>query len=313
MCYGDGAKRASAARPMGSRTFVRSPAVRTSSLRSHFLVGAVALCATWPLPPRAQAHDADPRREPSAERAPRAQGPAAAQSGAILELAGDLRPEAAADLAFKIGGQLISVKVERGQRVKKGQLLAVLSDGEARAQHAQADAAVSQARAQLALARDNEARAATLVAANAAPGSQAIAVKLQAETAEAALMQAQAARDLAATALVNHQLKAPFDGEIVKVPDGTGMIVGAGTPLFRLESLDRLVLRATIAESDVDRIRAGDEVTIEANNGRKVVGKVRLVLRSLDTSRRAPIEVSVPNQDQGLIAGSYVRATCASR
>ena len=332
--YEDGAKRASRARPMGPRTilvssavagpapqaprlptseFIRSPVGRASRFGSLTVVGVVALCATWPLQSPAQAHDADPKREASSVRAPRVQGPAAAESGATLELAGDLRPEAAADLAFKIGGQLIAVKVERGQRVKKGQLLAVLSDGEARAQHAQAEAAVSQARAQLALARDNEARAATLVAANAAPGSQAIAVKLQAETAEAALMQAQAARDLAATALVNHQLKAPFDGEIVKVPDGTGMIVGAGTPLFRLESLDRLVLRATIAEADVDRIRAGDEVTIEANNGRKVVGKVRLVLRSLDSSRRAPIEVSVPNQDQGLIAGSYVRATSAAR
>lgn len=256
----------------------------------------------------ASAHDVDVPRESGRQT----QGPAAAQSGATLELAGDLRPEAAADLAFKIGGQLLSVKVERGQRVKKGQLLAALSDGEARAQLAQAEAAVAQARAQLALARDNEARAATLVAANAAPGSQAIAVKLQAETAEAALLQAQAARDLAGTSLQNHQLKAPFDGEITRVPDGTGMIVGPGTPLFRLEALDRLVLRASVAEADVDRIRVGDDVTVESNNGKKVVGKVRLVLRSLDSSRRAPIEVSVPNQDQGLIAGSYVRASCAA-
>jgi HlyD family secretion protein len=257
----------------------------------------------------AYAHDAEQRTDPARAGV---QGPAAAPSGTALELAGDLRPELASDLAFKIGGQLLSVKVERGQRVKKGQILALLSDGEARAQLAQAEAAVAQARAQLALARDNEARAATLVAANAAPGSQAIAVKLQAETAEAALLQAQAARDLAATQLANHQLKAPFDGELTKVPDGTGMIVGAGTPLFRLETLDKLLLRATVTEADVDRIKLGDAVTIEGNNGHKVVGKVRLVLRSLDSSRRAPIEISVPNQDQSMIAGSYVRATCAA-
>jgi RND family efflux transporter MFP subunit len=228
-----------------------------------------------------------------------------------LEVAGDLRPEAAADLAFKIAGQLQSVRVERGQRVKRGQLLAALSDGEARAQLAQAEAAVAHARAQLALAKDNEARAATLVAANAAPGSQAIAVKLQAESATAALAQAAAARDLAAAALANHQLRAPFDGEIVKVPDGTGQIVAPGTPLFRLETLDKLVLRATVAESEVDRVKVGDEVSIEGRDGRRVIGKVKVVLRSLDSSRRAPIEVSVPNQDKALLAGSYVRAKCA--
>lgn len=301
--------RASPARPMTARRNDRPRHGWAPALKTFVYLSAACVCAgAWPR----SSHANESQRESSAEHAPRVQGPSAAQSGGTLELAGDLRPDAAADLAFKIGGQLIAVKVERGQRVKKGQLLALLSDGEARAQLAQAEAAVAQARAQLALARDNEARAATLVAANAAPGSQAIAVKLQAETADAALLQAQAARDLAATALLNHQLKAPFDGAIVKVPDGTGMIVGAGTPLFRLESLDRLVLRATIAESDVDRIRVGDEVTIEANSGRKLSGKVRLVLRSLDSSRRAPIEVSVPNQDQALIAGSYVRASCAA-
>jgi membrane fusion protein (multidrug efflux system) len=231
-----------------------------------------------------------------------------------LQLAGDLRPEAAADLAFKISGQLLSVKVERGQRVKKGQLLAALAETEARAQLAQAEAAVAQNQAQLALARDNEARAAALVAANAAPGSQAIAVRLQAEAAQAALLQAQAARDLAAAALANHQLKAPFDGEIVRVPDGVGQIVAPGTVLFRLEALDRLLLRTTVSEADIDRIHVGDEVVIEAHNGRKLVGKVKLVLRSLEaTSRRAPIEVIVPNQDRALIAGSYVRATHQAR
>lgn len=226
-----------------------------------------------------------------------------------LEFAGDLRPEASADLAFKIAGQLQSIKVERGQVVKKGQLLAALADGEARAQLAQTEAAVAQAKAQLALARDNEARAQTLVAQGAAPGSQAIALKLQADSAYAAFLQAQAAHDLAVTTATNHQLKAPFDGQIVKVPDGAGQIVAPGAPLFRLETLERLVLRASVAEAEISHIHVGDAVTIESNDGKRVVGKVKVVLRSLDASRRAPIEVSVPNQDGALVAGSYVRAS----
>ena len=267
---------------------------------------------------KAEALDKQPSAAPSAP-APVASAehptPAArTASDAALQLAGDLRPESAADLAFKISGQLVAVNVRRGQRVKKGQQLAVLGDTEVRAQLAQTEAAVAQAQAQLALAKDNEARAQSLVAANAAPGSQAIAVRLQAETAQAALLQAQAARDLAAATLANHQLKAPFDGEIVKVPDGVGQIVAPGTPLFRLEALDRLLLRTTVSEADIDRIRVGDDVVIEGASGRKVTGTVKVVLRSLEaTSRRAPIEVSVPNQDRALIAGSYVRATHKAR
>jgi membrane fusion protein, multidrug efflux system len=240
-------------------------------------------------------------------------GPRAADSSPrplVLELAGDLRPETGADLAFKFAGQLHRVRVERGQRVKAGQLLAALADQEARAQLVQAEAAMAQAQAQLALAQDSEARAAILVGANAAPGSQAVAVRLQTEVARAALRQAEAARDLAAAVLANHQLKAPFDGEIVKVPDGTGQILAAGMALFRLETLDRLVLRATVPAVDIDRIQVGAVVRVQTSHGSAVLGTVRNVVRSLDSSRRAPVEVSVPNRDNALIAGSYVRATC---
>lgn len=235
------------------------------------------------------------------------------RAAGTLELAGDLRPDQSADLGFKIGGQLLAIRVKRGERVKRGQVLATLAATEARAQLAQTEAAVAQARAQVELAHDNEARASSLVAANAAPGSQATAVKLQSRIAEAALLQAGAARDLANAALNNHELVAPFDGEVVKVPDGAGSIVTPGTLLFRLESLDKLVLRTTVSENDVDRIKVGDDVQIESL-GKKVQGKVRLVLRSLEaSSRRAPVEVAVPNESRSLIAGSYVRATLQTR
>src|SRR5262245_22804356 len=91
-------------------------------------------------------------------------------SGGTLELSGDLKPDKAADLSFKISGQLQVVRVVRGDRVKRGDVLAGLSDAEARAQFASAEAAVAQARAQLELAKDSEARATSLVAANAVPG-----------------------------------------------------------------------------------------------------------------------------------------------
>jgi RND family efflux transporter MFP subunit len=281
------------------------------------------MCVLSGLGTTAQAREKDPSAPgpgasaTPAEVAAKSDSPSAAPSDEVtrggLELAGDLRPDQVADLGFKISGQLLSVRVRRGERVAKGQVIATLGATEARAQLAQTEAAVAQARAQLELARDNEARAQSLVAANAAPGSQATAVRLQVAIAQAALLQASAARDLAIAALNNHDLKAPFDGEVVKVPDGVGQIVSPGTLLFRLESLDKLVLRSTVSENDVDKIKVGDEVWIESH-GKKVKGKVRLVLRSLEaSSRRAPVEVVVANENRSLIAGSYVRATHPGR
>jgi RND family efflux transporter MFP subunit len=243
----------------------------------------------------------------------RSAAPSDEHTSGVLELAGDLRPDQSADLGFKIGGQLLSVRVKRGERVKRGQVIATLGAVEARAQLAQTEAAVQQAKAQVELAHDNEARAASLVAANAAPGSQATAVRLQSRIAEAAYAQTMAMRDLANATLNNHDLLAPFDGEVVKVPDGVGQIVTPGTLLFRLESLDKLVLRATVNENEVDRIKVGDEIWIESH-GKKVKGTVRLVLRSLEaSSRRAPVEVVILNEQRALIAGSYVRATYQPR
>jgi membrane fusion protein (multidrug efflux system) len=284
-------------------------------LRALWIIAGIAGCKVaaevpeQPATPTPAAQPQTPAADPKLEVATAQREAARAPEGA-LQLAGDLRPEYAADLAFKIAGQLLRVHVARGENVKKGQLLASLADDEARAQLAQTEAAVQQARAQLALAKDNEARLVSLLAASAVSTGQVTAVRLQSETAQAALLQASAVRDLANVTLANHQLKAPFDGEIVKVPDGVGQIVGAGTVLFRIEALDRLLLRATVSESELDRIHVGDEVIALTSTGRSVTGKVRLVLRSLEpTSRRAPIEVSIPNRDHALVAGSYLRAT----
>lgn len=295
---------------------------------ASWLACCFALCLAW------VGCRAEPAAEPPAKRlaaAPTMQEPVLAEavhappSEPVLEaperslegplqLAGDLRPERAADLAFKIGGQLATVKAVRGERVKKGQLLATLSEVEARAQLAQAQGAVAQAQAQVALAQDAEERAASLSAAKAAPGSQVVTTRLQLSAAKAGLLSAQAAVDLAAAALANHQLKAPFDGELVRVPDGIGQIVAAGVPLFRIEQLDQLTLRATVGEADLDRIHVGDELTVTTASGALVAGKVNVVLRSLEAqSRRAPIEASVPNANRALVAGSYVRVSLAPK
>lgn len=246
---------------------------------------------------------------------PPATAPAAAASSAepdpVLapEIAGDLRPAQAANLSFKIGGRLASVRIVRGEHVKKGQVLATLSDTEARATLAQADAAVQVARAQAAIAEDAETRAGQLGSADVIPASNVVAAKLTADAARAGVQQALAAASLARANVANHALTAPFDGVVVMVPDGTGETVGPGIPIMRLEQLDVLVLRATAPASEAASLKAGDEVEVAAPGGQRVKGKVRVVLGSLEpVSRRAPIEIELPNADGKLAAGSYVRA-----
>jgi RND family efflux transporter MFP subunit len=226
-----------------------------------------------------------------------------------LEIAGDLKPALAAELSFKIGGQLGHVRVTRGQAVKAGDVIAVLSDAEAQAQLAAAEAAVAAAEAQAALAADQASRVAELAKAEAAPASQATATKHQAAAAAAVAQQAKAARDLARVNADNHVLRAPFAGVMTRVKDQTGETMGPGMPVARLERLDLLVLQATLSENEIDRVKVGDVVIVKTAQGVETAGRVRALVRSLDAmSRRAPLEIEVPNADGKLAAGAYVRA-----
>jgi len=80
----------------------------------------------------------------------------------------------------------------------------------------------------------------------------------------------------------NHVLRAAFDGRIVRVKDATGETLGPGMPVARLEALDRLVLHATISESELDRVKVGDAIAVKTASGREAPGRVRAVVRSLD-------------------------------
>lgn len=237
--------------------------------------------------------------------APSAQEP---EPAATAELAGDLRPSQAANLSFKVGGRLSKVRVVRGQQVKRGEVLAALVDTEARATLAQAEAAVAAARAQAALAEDAERRVAMLGNAEAVSSSAVSTARLTADAARAGIAQARAGVALARANLDNHVLVAPFDGVVVQVPDGVGETVGPGAPIVRVENLDVLLLRATASEDDARRLTPGAEVLIRTSTGKQGTGRVRSVLGSLEpVSRRAPVEIEVPNQDRALAAGAYVR------
>jgi multidrug efflux system membrane fusion protein len=135
-----------------------------------------------------------------------------------------------------------------------------------------------------------------------------VSTKLQVEAARAGVRQAEAVLALARANLNNHVLRAPFDGVVVRVPEGVGGMVGPGIPVFRLEKLDPLLLQATVGEHEAASIKVGDTVRF-SNGGREYEGTVKTVVGSLEAvTRRVPVEVEVGNADGLLLAGSYIRA-----
>lgn len=236
--------------------------------------------------------------------------PTAARWQPRVEVTGTLRPWREADVGFALGGRLVKVDVAVGQTVKEHATLAVLDERSAGAQVNQASAGLRAAEANLALAEDNERRTSALAQSKSIPESQAEQARQQVALARAQLDGARAAQQLARTGQGDHAIVAPFAGVVTKAPTAAGGVVQPNASVVHLEDLSKFRLSVTLGEQDVSLVKVGAPVTVTVRD-RSVTGKVVAVVPSLDpATRRAPVEVEVPNDPkEALLGWSFVHAT----
>lgn len=230
-----------------------------------------------------------------------------------VDLTGTLKPWRDADVGFETGGRLVRVGVSVGDKVTAGQTLAVLDASRAAAQVGQAESQVAAGDANLALATDNLKRTEALAATKSVPEAQVEQARAQVALAKAQLEGARASTRLAKTTSGLNSISAPFPGIVTKAPTGIGSVVNPGMALVHIEDTSRFRLSATIGEDDVSLVSVGAPVKILYRE-RVVDGKVVAVVPSLDqATRRAPVEIEIPNNESGLLAWSFVRGRIAGR
>jgi RND family efflux transporter MFP subunit len=224
-----------------------------------------------------------------------------------VELTGTLAATASVQLGFDVPGRIEKLMVKRGQQVKKGAAIARLDDSMASAQYAQAKAAVSGAKAQLAAGEAALGRLEKLKAAGGISEQQWDDAVAAVTAGRAGVEQAEAATRLAKTHLDNHVLKAPIAGLVSNGPDNAGMMVGAGMPLFLIEDVTTLQVKATAPET-ASWIAEGDEASLLLPGGETVAAQVVRVIPSLDmATRRVPVEIVVENPPSTLRANAFAR------
>jgi RND family efflux transporter MFP subunit len=233
--------------------------------------------------------------------------PASATYTPLVVLQGSLEPVQAADLGFEVAGRVARVDVELGEHVRAGDVLVALDRATLGAQSAQSDAAISVAQANVDMLRDRVTLLEQLTRSGAAPERDLTTARQQLAVAEAQLGQAQAGRRSIATSAADHILRAPFAGVVTRVPSGVGAVSGPGQTLVRVEDLTTLRLRTTVSQSELEALAVGATASLEGHEG--VSGTISSAVRSLDPqSRRAPVEVVVPNPGERLVANAVVRA-----
>jgi RND family efflux transporter MFP subunit len=224
---------------------------------------------------------------------------------------GTLEAREASPLAMAVPGIVARIAVERGDDVKQGVLLLALDSGAAAAGVAQAEAGVQAARAQLSLAEDALARVTRIRGEEGASEAQAFQAKAQRDLAAAQLAASEAQLRRARVGLDHHFLRAPFAGLVTHIPEGTGITVGAGTPLVTLLSTGALVLRTSLTQEEAAEVRTGTRaaVHVPATGARTEEAVVGAVVAAVDAqTNRVPVEIAVPNGDGRFLPNAHARA-----
>ncbi|MCP4310491.1 MAG: efflux RND transporter periplasmic adaptor subunit [Bacteroidetes bacterium] len=152
-------------------------------------------------------------------------------------------------LSFKTGGIINQVNAKEGRAVSKGDVLAALDLSEIRAQVSQADIGLEKSR------RDMN-RAKNLY-------QDSVATLEQYQNSRSAFELARAQKQIADFNFQHSWIKAPSDGEIMKILVETNEVIGPGYPAILFASTENdWVVRAALTDKDIVKLLIGDSANV---------------------------------------------------
>ncbi|SEN88031.1 RND family efflux transporter, MFP subunit [Duganella sp. CF517] len=193
------------------------------------------------------------------------------------------------------GLRLAEVKVNVGDVVRRGQVLATFASATVGAELAQSRAAAAEAEAALAEADANAARAHRLQTTGALSAQQIEQYLTAGRTARARLDALRAAEHTRQLRLAQTRVLAPDDGVISARGATVGAVPPAGQELFRLILRGRLEWRAEVAAPDLAQLKPGQRALVTPAGGKPIEGRVRMVAPAVDPlTRNALVYVDLP-------------------
>ena len=251
--------------------------------------------------------------------------PGASAALPVLVASGYVVARHSSDVGVKTGGRIATLTFEEGTRVRRGEVMAALEHADIEAQLEAARRAVVEAEAQLtqavasrdedvrnverqrALARDGITTTANLTAAESAAAVSTARVT----SAEAAIASARARVTVAAEALENTNVRAPFDGVVIKKRAEVGETVSPfgvqgqasreGGAIATIADLHELEVQTEVSENSVAKLKSAmpAEVTLQAYQGQVYKGRLRQIFPSADRAKSiVEVRVTILNADE---------------
>jgi cobalt-zinc-cadmium efflux system membrane fusion protein len=221
-------------------------------------------------------------------------GPAVVDSLPVtVELTGEIAtdPDRSARLAARVPGRVVDVKVREGDRVKAGQVIAVLEAPELARARATAASAAARAKA----ARLNADRLRSLESKNLASGQEAATAAAEAAALDAEVAAARQtlsafgqAADEALGGGARVTIRTPLAGFVLSRDAVQGQTVTPEHLLAVVGDLDRAYFLGRLFEKDLARVKVGAsaEVRLNAYPNEVFTGKIETIGRQLDPAAR---------------------------
>jgi membrane fusion protein, multidrug efflux system len=201
-----------------------------------------------------------------------------------LVLSGRTEADKKVMVLARTGGVVTELKVRRGSRVQKNDVVAVLSDEAREAQVAQARAMLTQRKTELEAKR-------RLIENGTLPRLDLVNLESQAKAAEASLAAAEAE-------LERGVVRAPWSGIVTDVPVEVGQAAFsfAGRDIAQIVALDPMIAIVEVAERKLAGINVGDTAKVRLVTGDTVPGRIRYVSKSaVPSTRTYRVEVEMQN------------------
>ena len=212
------------------------------------------------------------------------------------------------------GGQVVRVLVEPGQWVGAGQTLAVIDRSVQAQQSASLSASIRVARADADLAQSELDRAEALVSRGFISKADLDRKRATRDSANARVRVAEAQYKEAVARNGRLNIVAPAAGLVLTRQVEPGQVVGAGSGvLFRMAKGGEMEMLAQLAESDLQRVRAGTRATVTpVGTNLQIAGQVWQVSPVVNPdTRQGMVRIAVPYSD-ALRPGGFADARLVS-
>jgi HlyD family secretion protein len=225
------------------------------------------------------------------------------------QASGTVQPDTVVEVKSKASGEILDLRVETGQLVKRGTLMVRVDPRTPRNQVAQAQADLDVAQAKLANATSQKRRADELFQSQSITEQEHETALLDYANAKADVVRARVAVETAKDQLDDTNVLAPITGTIIEKDVERGQVissptkdVGGGTVLLKMADLGLVQVRTLVDETDIGKIHTGQHatVTVDAFPNRPFEGTVLKIEPQAQTEQNVtmfPVLVRIDNRD----------------